>query len=147
MPCQPITIEDPLLANALIASAAAAVDAGTAELAGAIRFLDKNDVILAEIDLQDPAFTVDGGDPGVYNLNGVPLQTVWDGVSVGPAIGGVLVGGVIAKAIVLDRDRVARYSGVVSIIGGDGLFEVDNISVELNDTLTLFEHKLLAACP
>lgn len=104
------------------------VDLGSADATGDLQILDGLGAVLATVVLANPAF-VAGAAPARV-LGGVPLSVVATGA------------GLAVSGRVRNRDNAAVYTGPVSLLGGDGVFQIDTLDIEIGDTIQVLSGTL-----
>ena len=97
-----------------------AIDNGVAN--AKFRLKDAGDVVLATVDLQDPAFA--DAVSGVINLNGTPLQNLSAEAS-----------GTITKFDVIDGEDNIIFQGTATTSGGD--ITISNDAVVTGNLITI----------
>ena len=99
------------------------VDLGTANAEGILRIKSGAGTPLVDVVLANPAFAT--GTGSIRDLLGVPLQ------------GTATAAGTAALAEVLDRDENIVFTGITTVIGGNGFLELDKVEIEIGDVITV----------
>lgn len=107
----------------ITALTAGKVDLGSANASGILRLVSGAGTTLVDIVLAIPAFAA-GVDP-IQELQGLPLA------------GTAVAAGTAATARVLDRDENIVFTGIVTVVGGNGFIQLDKVEIEVSDVITL----------